>query len=232
MSEGWIKLHRCLLDKAIWISSTPEQKTILITLLLLANHEGKEWEWKGKQFKAQPGQFVTSLDSLAKKCGNGVSVKNVRTAIDKFKKYGFLANESTKTGRLITIVNWGFYQSEINTTGKDIDKEVAKNRQSTGKQVATNKNDKNDKNIYIDDFEEIWSLYPRKEGKAGARKSYEKLRKTYSKEELIRCVERYASKVTDTEKQFIKQGSTFFNGGYEDYLDINFKDNKPKKIVR
>lgn len=150
MSEGWIKLHRCLLDKAIWLSSTPEQKTILITLLLLANHEGKEWEWQGKQFKAQPGQFVTSLDSLAKKCGNGVSVKNVRTAIDKFKKYGFLTNESTKTGRLITIVNWSFYQSEINTTGKDIDKEVAKSRQSTGKQVATNKNDKNDKNnIFI-----------------------------------------------------------------------------------
>ena len=104
--EGWIKLHRKLQEKAIWQCTTPEQKVILITILLNINSDKKEWEWQGKQFVCEPGQMVTSLNSLAEKCGKGVTIQNVRTALDKFEKYGFLTNQSTKTGRLITVVNW------------------------------------------------------------------------------------------------------------------------------
>ncbi|MBB6215624.1 DNA replication protein DnaD, partial [Anaerosolibacter carboniphilus] len=100
--QGWIKLHRELLVKPIWTESTPEQKTILITLLMMANHKEKEWEWKGQKYKARPGQFVTSLESIAKKSGLGISIKNVRTALKRFEKYEFLANESTNKNRLIT----------------------------------------------------------------------------------------------------------------------------------
>lgn len=158
MNEGWFKFHRCLFKKAIWQSSTPEQKVILITLLGMANHEGKEWEWKGKQFKANAGQFVTSLDSIVKKCGKGISKQNVRSAIDKFKKYEFLTQEVTKTGRLITIVNWELYQSKDLETNILTNKEVTKRSQSTNKEVTPNKNDKNYKNdkkyIYIKEFTE------------------------------------------------------------------------------
>lgn len=146
MAEGWIKLYRCLLEKAIWTSSTPEQKVILITLLTMANHEEKEWEWQGKQFKADPGQFVTSLNSIVEKCGKGITTQNVRSALAKFKKYDFLTYQSTKTGRLITIVNWGLYQDKNISTNKATNKEVTKSQQSTNKEVTTNKNDKNDKN--------------------------------------------------------------------------------------
>src|SRR5690554_4820072 len=64
MEKGWIKLHRIIKEKPIWLASTPEQKTILITILLMANHEENEWEWKGEKFKVLPGQFVTSLESI------------------------------------------------------------------------------------------------------------------------------------------------------------------------
>ena len=131
MAEGWIKLHRCLFNKAIWQNSTPEQKVILITLLGMANHKGKEWEWKGKQFKAKPGMLVTSLDSICTRCGKGISVQNVRSALNKFEKYEFLTQEVTKTGRLITIVNWGIYQGVIEEGNKDTNKEVTNDQQST-----------------------------------------------------------------------------------------------------
>jgi hypothetical protein len=157
MGQGWFKLHRELFEKAIWQNSTPEQKVILITLLGMANHQGREWEWKGKQFKAEPGQFVTSIGSIVKKCGKGISQKNVRSAIEKFEKYGFLANESAKTGRRITIVNWEVYQAIDNEGGKDIGSEVADRWQTGGRQVATNKNDKNDKNVK-NDKNNIYSL--------------------------------------------------------------------------
>ncbi|WP_048341025.1 MULTISPECIES: hypothetical protein [Clostridium] len=156
--QGWIKLYRQLLDKTIWKNSTPEQCKILITLLLMANHKENEWEWQGKKFSVVPGQFITSLDNIAKECGKGISVKNIRTALTKFEKYGFLTNQSTKTGRLITIVNWAFYQGEEIQNGKVNGKEVAKKRQSNGKEVAPNKNDKNvkneKKNIYMSDSNE------------------------------------------------------------------------------
>ncbi|WP_035796288.1 hypothetical protein [Clostridium akagii] len=144
--QGWIKIFRILLDKPIWLQSTPEQKTILITLLLMANHKDKEWEWKDKKFKAKPGQFITSLNSIVKKCGKGISIQNVRTALDRFKKYEFLTYESTKTGRLITIVNWGLYQELKDNANKGINKGVTNNQQSTNKELTTNKNDKNVKN--------------------------------------------------------------------------------------
>jgi len=148
--QGWIKVYRSILDKSIWLQSTPEQKTILITLLLMANHEEKEWEWNGKKFRVNPGQFITSLDSIVKKCGKGISIKNVRSAIERFEKLGFLANESTKTGRAITVVNWGLYQKVDNgggkETDKETDKEMAKEWRRGGKEVAANKNDKNDNN--------------------------------------------------------------------------------------
>ncbi|MEJ4417094.1 replication protein, partial [Enterococcus faecium] len=142
MTGGWIKLYRQLLEKPIWQESTPEQKVILITLLSMANHEEREWEWQGEPYKASPGQFVTSLDSIRKKCGKGISLQNVRTALKRFEKYEFLTNQPTNKNRLITIVNWEVYQSKDN----DLTKELTSNQQATNKQLTTNKNEKNYKN--------------------------------------------------------------------------------------
>ena len=139
---GWLKLHRKLIQKPIWKQSTPEQKAILITLLCMVNHEEQEWEWQGRKYICKPGQVITSLEKIAKEAGKGITLKNVRTAIDRFQKYGFLANESTNKNRLITITNWGLYQSGDDEQAS----KQASNGQATGKQRATNKNNKNDKN--------------------------------------------------------------------------------------
>ena len=144
--NGWIKLYRGLLGKAIWKDSTPEQKTILITLLLMANHKETEWEWKGTSFHCSPGQFKTSLESMAAACGKGISVQNVRTALKRFEKYGFLTNESTRAGRLITICNWEQYQSLEDEHNKESPNPLTDDQQTTNRQLTPNKNDKNEKN--------------------------------------------------------------------------------------
>lgn len=155
--DGWVRLHRILMDKPIWKCSTPQQKAILITLLLMVNHEDSEWEWQGNKFKVNPGQTITSLDNIVKEAGKGISVQNVRTALDKFEKYGFLTNKSTKTGRLITVENWELYQSNENNQQS--------NKQRGNKGLTPNKNDKNDKNIILNTiveiFHEICASYPK-----------------------------------------------------------------------
>ncbi len=134
--NGWICLHRCLLNKPIWKKSTPEQRSVLITLLLMANHEPSEWEWMGEKFSVNPGQFVTSLDSIKDMSGNGISIQNVRSALARFEKLEFLTNKSTKTGRLISITNWDTYQSFDENTQQS-------NQQTGNKEVTTNNNDNN-----------------------------------------------------------------------------------------
>ena len=136
--DGWITLHRKLLDKPIWHESTPEQKVILITLMLMANHKEKQWEWQGRPYKAKPGQFVTSINSIVERCGKGVSAQNVRTALKRFEKYEFLTNQSTKQNRLITIVNWGFYQDMEQPTNKATNRQLTDDQQTANSQLTTN----------------------------------------------------------------------------------------------
>lgn len=152
--DGWVKLHRALLKKPIWQLSTPEQKSILITLLLMANHEENKWEWNGQPYHCNPGQFVTSLESIANECGKGISVQNVRTALKRFEKYDFLTDESTKSGRLITIVNWDNYQLSECEANKDDNSHLTDGQQTANRRLTPNKNIKNDKNIIYKDIVE------------------------------------------------------------------------------
>lgn len=130
VNGGWIKLYRELKSKSIWQLSSPQHKVVLITILLLANHEENKWEWKGEQYTCKPGQLITSLNSLARECGEGVTIQNVRTALERFEKFGFLTNLSTKTGRLITVVNWEKYQGSDYVINKSSSKGMEKSQQS------------------------------------------------------------------------------------------------------
>lgn len=139
--QGWVKLYRELLDKPIWLLSTSNQRSILIAILLLANHSENKWEWKGKPFVVKPGQFITSADSLAKKSGRGITRQAVRGAMQRFTKLGFITSETTNTNTLINVVNWGSFQVKENETTSETTNEQPSDNQRT----TTNKNDKNDK---------------------------------------------------------------------------------------
>ncbi len=145
--EGWIKLYRKLLDDVVWVKSTNEQRVILVALLLMASHKAKEWEWNGEKFMIQPGQFITSIESIIKACNYTVTIQNVRSTIKRFEKLNFLTNNPTKTGRLITIVNWESYQNDDVEGNIVPNKEVTKSQQRGNRQVTPIKNVKNDKNV-------------------------------------------------------------------------------------
>ena len=105
---GWVAVHRALLDSKIW--QLPDgQRIVYVTLLLLANHAATTWTWRGQQYSARPGQLVTSSEKIA--AAAGVTRQTVRTALKNLAQLGILTNESTKSGMLITLTNWGSYQS-------------------------------------------------------------------------------------------------------------------------
>ena len=65
-----------------------------------------------------------------------------------------------------------------------------------------------------EEFETLWSLYPRKQGKDKAYKYYEKARKSGTTYEEVECgIYAYIRYIQaeQTEQQYIKMGSTFFS---------------------
>lgn len=120
-------------------------------------------------------------------------------------------------------------------------KEQQKNKQKIVQSSIYNNLNIKSNNIYSSkDVEEIWRLYPLKQGKANAIKKIPKLLKQYGKEQIIRCIDRYIQYVDNQRKNGFselkyKNGSTFFNTGYVDYLDCNYQEDiiaKPKEEPR
>ncbi len=97
-SHGWIKLHRSLLEHPLWLNSTNEQRVILVTLLMLANHTEKKWEWQGRPYTCKPGQLITSQESLRKKCSRRISRRQIQIALKRFEDMNFIEPTGNQEG--------------------------------------------------------------------------------------------------------------------------------------
>ncbi len=138
MSQGWICLHRSILD---WEWYEDKNATrLFIHCLLRANHKDKEW--RGKDIKR--GQFWTSLETLTAE--TGLTQKQIRGAISKLEGTGEMASKGYATGRMITMLNYESYQGEGKQKGEQKGKQGANEGQAEGKQRATNNNDNNENN--------------------------------------------------------------------------------------
>lgn len=220
--KGWVKVYRDLLDDELWTSCNSVQKAVFMTLLLMANHAPRSWIWKGQKYSVKPGQMITSLPSIQEKAGRDVSIQNVRTSLTKFKKLGFLTDESTGAGRLVTIVNWEKYQSER----EQLTDQLTDDQQTTNRRLTPNKNERSKEVNTLsnkgaseaqENFEKLWKLYPNKKGKQSAFKHYKSLVKKSKDPNLNKKIQdgivAYKKYIVanGTEPQFVKQGSTFFN---------------------
>jgi hypothetical protein len=196
MSSGWVKIYRSILDDPVWTSATPDQKAVLIAILLLASHKESQWFWGDRKYQVQPGQLITSLNSLATKAD--VSVKSVRSAIARFEKLDFLTNESAKTGRLISVKNWGRYQSCEDAPGKVAGKDPAKTRQlSRSKELKTE--------VYSANFLKFWTVFEDKRGKKKAWSAWSELDPDDSlAQEIIEGAKRYSA----LRPSLVKKGQT------------------------
>ena len=89
-------------------------------------------------------------------------------------------------------------------------------------ELPPNRKEKNRREDNVDCFENLWLLYPRKEGKGQVSDSKKEELFKIGFEEMSRAVQRYKDAKIGTEKKFLQMGSTFFNSGYVDYLDKNY----------
>ena len=140
--EGWIKVHRKLVDWE-WYNDI-NVKVVFLHLLLTANH--KEKQWQGQTILR--GQKLTSIEHLADDVG--LTFQQTRTALKKLKSTHEITIKTTNKNTLITIEKFNDYQFEVDEDNKQNNKLsnnlVTNKQQTNNKQITTNKNEKNDKN--------------------------------------------------------------------------------------
>ena len=185
------------------------------------------YELSLKQASVETGYSVDSIANLLKRFEEGHKVlcysrqtkeilllnwhKYNWTSSEKFRKP--LENEINQVkngefkGYLMNIFNGEDtvsipYRYPIDTTDTDTD---------TVSDTDTVINKLNKKAI-AEEFEALWKLYPRKQGKEKAKAYYEKARKkgtTY--EEVEQGIKAYCNYVKGKDKQYVKMGNTFFS---------------------
>ena len=131
MNGNYIKLNRSILDWE-WYDDINVAR-VFIHILLTANYKPKRWHG----IQIERGQRVISISGLAEE--TGLTVRQVRTALDKLIATGELAKSATSRYTLITVENYNKFQDVKISSDKPSDKQQ-------GKQ-ATNKRQTNDNNI-------------------------------------------------------------------------------------
>lgn len=134
MEEGWIKLYNSFLDWE-WYSDGKMVK-LFIHILIKANYKDKRW----RGILIKKGQFVTSLATLSAE--TGLSVKSVRTCLERLIKSGEIGKQTASKYTIITVCNYAKYQCTEDAEG-----------QANGKQRASKgQQHKKERNIIINNY--------------------------------------------------------------------------------
>lgn len=194
MADGWVKLHRSLLDWE-WYTDLPCFR-LFTHLLLTANYEPSRFQ--GEVVPA--GGKVTGLHALSSQ--TGLSISQLRTALDKLGRTGEIAIKTTNKFSVITIINWVEYQTD--------DKRIANQSQTDSKPIATSKEGKNKRNKeYTPSFETFWAAYPKNGGtKKEAFTAWNKIPDTVDREMLTKKAVDYSK---TNEPKYLKHAATWLN---------------------
>lgn len=230
----WIKLSIDMFDnsKIKFIRSLPEGNDILLTWIMLLTRAGR-CNAKGYIFLTENIPYTQEMLSNE----FNIPLNTIKLAIETLQRLNMIQNDDLG----LCITGWEEHQ---NADGLDKIREqtklrVQKHREKqrllgecnvTGNDTVTQGNaieeDKEIEKEYINEqVASLWNMYPKKKGKKTAESKIPKLIKQYGYEQIKRTVERYIDEVQvkGIEMQYIKQGDTFFNSGYFDYLDENYK---------
>ncbi len=160
LENGHIKLYRKFANWR-WYKDANTMR-LFVHLLLAANFENRDFE----SITIHRGEVVSSYPKLASELG--LSIQNIRTAINHLKSTGEVTCTSYAKFTVIAINNYNEYQS---LTQSPTDSQQASNRLPTGnqQQYKKDKKDKKDKeditvNQVVDLYHEICKSYPKLRG--------------------------------------------------------------------
>jgi len=222
---------------------------IMIKLLMKIYSEGYYCYWTKREqilFSKRVNVNINEINAIINDCAEwGLFDKNLLKTFQILTSKGIQKRyfEITKRRQSVEVIkefllldnaNINEHTNILMRTYVDIKaKNVDINAHIEGVDVDISKQSKsNNNNIYCAFFEKHWGLYPEKKGKGKI--SLSKKKELYKLgDELERCINRYVKHVEEQRNSGFQDlkyqnGSTFFNSGYIDYLDENYKGNSGK----
>lgn len=144
MGKGWIKLYRQSEENPLYFSEPFDRWHAWQDLLLIVNHERKQFISKGQLITLEPGQTVTSDRILAQRWH--WSREKVRRFLKLLNDTSMCTIKRTTNGTILTVINWAKFQG-TQTTDETTNETTGKTTDETTDETLTrmNKNDKNGK---------------------------------------------------------------------------------------
>ena len=219
-SQGWVSLHRKLLDNPIF--SNYKLLQTFLYCLLKASHSDREQLVGDELVTIKTGQLVTGRKAIAK--ATKLSEQNVRTALNRLEKLGILTIKPTTKYSLITVVTWESHQQ---TNQQVTNKQPTTNQRVTTNNNYNNVNNSNNKKeivipdgINIDSWTE-WITYRKSKKKKvsdqAAAKQFKLLAK-YTEEQQKQIID----KSIESDYQGLFELKENGNGNYQ----ANFRQNE------
>ncbi|SDZ24253.1 hypothetical protein [Tindallia californiensis] len=110
MAKGFVKLHRDIQEHWLWGKDTFSKGQAFMDMVMLASHEEVTFPHGNQLITLQRGQFLSSIEKLAKKWGWGE--KKARNFFNLLIRDGMLSKDSTKRFTVFTILNYEKWQGE------------------------------------------------------------------------------------------------------------------------
>lgn len=184
--QGWIGLHRKLMNNPVW--SDPNYLKLWIYCLLKATHKPHEQKVGNQMVQLEKGQFVTGRKILAEDMNKGVkadqqlSEKSWERYLKNLEKWQMLTIKVTNKYSVVTVDKYEFYQTLGNQFDQVIDQQLTSKCPASDQQLTTNNNVNNvkkvKKNIYAENVsmtDEQFQKLIVQFGEVGARERIENL---------------------------------------------------------
>ena len=152
--KGYITLSRKILDWR-WFKK-PKTAHLFIFLLLAANFEKHDFE----DIIIRRGQYVCTQERLSAE--TGLTLKEVRTALDNLKKTGDISIDTSRGYSIITISEYERYASAATEGQNNGEEKAEKGKNNGGRKAAKgriyNKNKQRNKSYDLDEIKKIDTL--------------------------------------------------------------------------
>ena len=210
-NNGWIRLHRQILDCEDWLSEPFTRAQAWVDLLLIANHKKGYVRKRGILIEIERGEVGLSESGLASRWrwSKGKVIRFLSDLKNRQQIGRKTAPKNKQLNSLIYITNYDKYQFDGT---EDSTEDGTENGPKTGPGTKKNKKNKN-LNPIRSDFDAFWKTYPKKIGKQAAQRAFETHQKSIPPaEQLLSILER--QKQTDQWKRgFIPNPATWINQG-------------------
>lgn len=225
MDNGWIKIHRKVLDNPV-VMKDADHLAIWVYLLVHATHKDHKTMFGGKVITLHPGQLVTGRKKIAHDLR--VNEHKVERVLKLFKSEHQIEQRASNQGTVISIVRWDDYQNGEQQNEQQVSNERATSEQraSTKQEWKNEKNGKKERNIYTPAIAEIVDYLNQMTGKhykPSTRKTRElitaRLHEGFTVDDCKTVIWKKAREWRGTEWEKYIRPETLFGTKFEGYLN-------------